>query len=121
MTSSWAEPCRKETTPKPTLLKMKKYSVVFATTREMYSMAVLRNAAGEVPDLSFETLATLAPQDEVGPRTDPVAGSNAITRRPSGTVAGEISHLRKRPLPAAPTNSPPSATGSPRTSGAPGQ
>src|SRR5262249_38940561 len=53
--------------------------------------------------------------------TDPVAGSNAIVRRPSGAVAGEMAHLRKRPLPAAPTNSPASATGSPRNSGVSGQ
>ena len=33
-----------------------------------------------------------------------------MVRRPSGTVAGEISHRRNRPLPAAPTNSPASAT-----------
>src|SRR5262249_17664403 len=47
---------------------------------------------------------------------DPVAGSKAIVRRPSGAVAGEMSHLRKRPLPAAATNSPAWATTSPRTS-----
>src|SRR5919197_4978657 len=48
--------------------------------------------------------------------SDPVSGSNPVVRRPSGAVAGEISHLRKQPLPAAPTNSPPSATASPRRS-----
>src|SRR5439155_8791105 len=48
--------------------------------------------------------------------THPVAGSNAMARRPSGWVAGEISHFRNWPLPAAPTKSPPSATTSPRTS-----
>src|SRR5262245_41481302 len=48
--------------------------------------------------------------------TDPVAGSNGMVRRPSGAVAGEMSHFKNRPLPAAPTNSPASATTCPRTS-----
>src|SRR5262249_47851285 len=48
--------------------------------------------------------------------TDPVAGSNGMVRCPSGAVAGEMSHFKNRPLPAAPTNSPASATTSPRTS-----